>query len=203
LSQPAPTPAPRLDRRLRWILAGVAAAIVALTAVVIFRSSGDDTSTGTTRVGGEPGQTFNYTILDSSMAPTIPSGSDVSATTLSDTGKRQLRRGDIVVLQPSDLWKARGAKGTFAVARVVGLPGDILTFTQGRVLIDGDLLDEPYTHGVPTAGPNADIDADGDGTIVVPVGELFLLGDNRRGSLDSRALGPLPIERVVARVLQE
>ena len=91
-------------------------------------------------------------------------------------------RGEIVVLrrpQPDPLIK-----------RVVGLPGDMVAIENDRVYVDGQALDEPYldemTRGV--MSPQ-----------IVPEGHVFVLGDNRDSSNDSRAFGMVPFEDIVGR----
>ncbi len=95
---------------------------------------------------------------------------------------RPPRRGEIVVLrrrQPDPLIK-----------RVVGLPGEMVAIENGRVYIDGQPLDEPYlnemTRGV--LSPQ-----------IVPEGHVFVLGDNRDSSNDSRAFGMVSVEDIVGR----
>ena len=94
-------------------------------------------------------------------------------------------RGDIVVFpvegEPLPLIK-----------RVIGLPGDTVQVHDGRVLVNGFALNEPYVSG-PTAGNTP--------AVHVPEGTVFVLGDNRApgGSLDSRRLGPVPLTKLVGR----
>ena len=93
------------------------------------------------------------------------------------------QRGDIVVV---DL----PAGGTALIKRVVGLPGDVVRVRGGHTWITGRLLEEPWVtnFGGLDYGP----------TRVSP-GYLFILGDNRAQSLDSRAIGPVPAEKVRGR----
>ena len=92
------------------------------------------------------------------------------------------RRGDIVVLPDP-------TGGLIPlIKRVVGLPGERVTITNGRVYIDGVLLDEPYL----TQGTQ------GDGrSWLVPPMQVFVLGDNRGNSKDSRYFGPVPLESLL------
>jgi signal peptidase I len=92
-------------------------------------------------------------------------------------------RGDIVVVEPP-------AGGAALIKRVVGLPGDVVRVTRGHTWINGRLLDEPWVayFGGRDHGPAR-----------VPEGYLFIMGDNRVQSLDSRAIGPVPMQKVRGR----
>ena len=77
------------------------------------------------------------------------------------------------------------------VKRVIGLPGDEVVLEDGQVRVNGVALDEPY----------AQLDQD-DGSWTVPEGELFVLGDNRANSADSRSsLGFVELDNVVGRAV--
>lgn len=81
-------------------------------------------------------------------------------------------RGDIIVFQaPSE------PEGVYYVKRVVGLPGEHVLIEDGAVYIEGEKLDEPYLNGLATEGYV---------NTVVPAESLFVLGDNRTVSHDSR-----------------
>ena len=94
------------------------------------------------------------------------------------------RRGDVVVLRMPE----RGPE--LLIKRVIALPGETIEVRGGEVFINGEALVEPYlsheTGG--TYGP-----------LQVPAGQVFVMGDNRGASNDSRVFGPVPMERVVGR----
>jgi signal peptidase I len=127
---------------------------------------------------------------------------------------REVTRGDIVVFHfPQDTER-------FLVKRVVGIPGDRLRIDDGRVMVNGLILDEPYAAFEPAASnpfrdnfpakvytdPAVDPawwrqmqSLTHDGELVVPAGEYFVLGDNRNHSNDSRLWGFVPRAEIVAR----
>ena len=77
------------------------------------------------------------------------------------------------------------------VKRVIGLPGDEILIEDGRVLVNGVVLDEPYV----VFDDRSDF-----GPVTVPDGHLFFLGDNRPNSSDSRrSLGFVPMDQVIGR----
>jgi len=94
------------------------------------------------------------------------------------------RRGDIVVLKVSQ------AGSGLLIKRVIGLPGEKVETKGGKVYINEQPLEEPYI----SPQPQRDM-----GAIVVPPGHVFVLGDNRGFSNDSRSFGPVPLENIVGR----
>ncbi|MFE7589890.1 signal peptidase I [Kitasatospora sp. NPDC057512] len=131
-----------------------------------------------------------YKIPTASMHPTLRVGDTVLARTV---GGGDIGRGDVVVFR-DQAWG-----GELMVKRVVAVGGDTVA-TSGadhRLTVNGQPVDEPY---LATQG--------GQGqpfSVTVPQGRLFLLGDNRVGSLDSRTHlevdgGTVPAEAVEARV---
>ena len=96
---------------------------------------------------------------------------------------RQPERGEIVVLEVED-------SAIPYIKRVIGLPGETLEIRDNRVLIDGEVLSEPYL---------ADVMQQNYGPIHIPEGHVFVMGDNRSYSRDSRVIGPIPIENVTSR----
>lgn len=104
----------------------------------------------------------------------------------------EIKRGDVVVfrypLNPNKDF----------VKRVVGLPGERVEIKEGLVLINGRPLGEAY----PTKLPGGDRACSSNyGPQVVPGANLFVLGDNRCNSEDSRFFGFVPIKNVVGRAI--
>lgn len=80
------------------------------------------------------------------------------------------------------------------VKRVIGLPGDTLEFKNGHVWRNGKELEETYTKE-PTMNYSQTA------PVVVPEGHVFVMGDNRNHSSDSRFIGPVPIVNVIGKVV--
>jgi signal peptidase I len=85
-----------------------------------------------------------------------------------------------------------GKLETAFVKRLIGLPGDKISVTQGAVTRNGKELDEPYASSCESDG--CDIKP-----FTVPAGHYFMMGDNRGDSDDSRYWGPLPTDYVIGR----
>jgi signal peptidase I len=152
----------------------------------------------------------------------IPSGSMIPQLEINDRvvvsriayHLHPLHRGDIVVFksppgvesppaQPSNpvaraFHDAGVALGfaqdqTVLIKRVIGLPGDRISASGGHVYVDGELLVEPYLHpGVYTSSF---------GPVMVPPGHVWVMGDNRGNSLDSRVFGAVPERSIVGRAV--
>ncbi|MEV6199427.1 signal peptidase I [Streptomyces sp. NPDC051771] len=137
-----------------------------------------------------------YSVPTGSMAPTLETGAKVLAERVDGA---EVRRGDVVVFE-DPLWG-----GATMVKRVVGVGGDTVACcgTDGRLTVNGTPIDEPYL-GAQSGGPGGVVPEEFSAT--VPEGSLFLLGDDRTISLDSRshlddaAQGSVPRSAVVARV---
>lgn len=124
------------------------------------------------------------------------------------------RRGDIVVFDapPADQASASGGGNrlvgaarslgealgivqarTELIKRVIAVPGDVVSARGGRVYVDGAYLYEPYLPvGVETSSF---------GPVTVGAGQLWVMGDNRGDSNDSRVFGAVPISNVVGRAI--
>ncbi|MGN9761341.1 signal peptidase I [Streptomyces sp. SD31] len=115
-----------------------------------------------------------YTVPTSSMAPTIGAGDRVLAQRI-DGG--EVRRGDVVVFTDKT-WVSNAP----VVKRVVAVGGDtVACCTDGKLTVNGKQIDEPYL------AKDSLAEIQNFPTVTVPKGRLFLLGDERSGSLDSTA----------------
>jgi signal peptidase I len=100
-------------------------------------------------------------------------------------------RGDIVVFTPPN---ENAPNATPFIKRVIGLPGDRVELRDGVVFVNGTKLDEPYIYD------HQSTEATGDRTsFTVPANTLFVMGDHRANSTDSRVFGPIPIASVIGR----
>lgn len=100
-------------------------------------------------------------------------------------------RGDVVVLH-----EINGASERDLIKRVIALPGEEIEMVNCVVRIDGMILQEPYLDPTIVSPGRCGSDV---APTVVPDEHVFVMGDNRPGSHDSRALGPVPFEDLVGR----
>jgi signal peptidase I len=105
-------------------------------------------------------------------------------------------RGQVVVFQPPPTWTNR--KDPF-IKRVIGVGGDTVDVRDnGSVAVNGVVLDEPYLFRN-DAGLVEPTEAGDQTRWVVPEGELFVMGDHRQMSEDSRVFGAIPVSSVIGR----
>jgi signal peptidase I len=125
-----------------------------------------------------------YRVESDSMARTIESGSTVYVSRIA------LLAGE---LRPGELIAFDGPRGAM-VKRIVGVGGDSVSIVDAVLYVDGEPVDEPYTD------PRS-LDGVFFGPVHVPEGHVFVMGDNRFRSIDSRAFGSVPLSDVRGRVL--
>ncbi len=203
------------------LLLAVSGALFARAAVALFRRRG-----GSMRGGDWAGAAFIALVFAAccsfrplavpagSMANTLRAGDHVLVEVVSPALGRTPRRGDVIVFRyPPD------PKQTF-VKRVVGVPGDRIRMRDKQLIRNGAPVTEPwavhltdytdpYRDNFPAA-PNVHLSSAAEamlarnvreGEVVVPEGQLFVLGDNRDSSLDSRYFGFVPKGNVTGRPL--
>jgi signal peptidase I len=153
-----------------------------------------------------------FYIPSESMVPTLEVGDRVFVNKfLFDGG--DIHRGDVVVFENPNSGELpdRGIVDGFLhwlgegiglaqpvnedyIKRVIALPGETIEIHDHTVYIDGQALDEPYLTAAARRA-NADF-----GPETVPAGSLFVMGDNRGNSADSRfGLGTVPIDKVIGK----
>ena len=120
---------------------------------------------------------FGYTI-GSSMYPNI-----YNAVCMIEKVKPEtLKRGDIVSFKTPD------NDTDVAIKRIIGLPGETIEIKNGKVYINGKVLNEPYLKNQKTEWFYK-------GEMYIPKGTYFVMGDNRSNSYDSRNYGPVRLDK--------
>ena len=157
-----------------------------------------------------------------SMFPTLKPNERLILNRIIRTTNGEYERGDIITFESPSLVQPTVAdtanpvakyenepEGVFAkfsyyvleagkdsfIKRVIGLPGEHVKIENNKVYINGKMLDEPYlSEDVLTTKYGVYYD------LVVPEGTLFVMGDNRPQSTDSRSFGCVPIEKIESKV---
>ena len=128
------------------------------------------------------------TVRNDSMTPTLHPGNTVVFDRWTAPA-----RGDVVLFVDREGWS--GTAGTLLVKRVVGVGGDVVVCCEagsGRLVVNGEPLDEPYAG---EARPGGDIPF----RVTVPEGTVWVMGDNRAASADSRLSIAAPDHGAVSR----
>lgn len=136
-----------------------------------------------------------YEVSSGSMEPAIMKDEAVQADMLAYRGSRP-GRGDVVVYGP---------EGGILVKRVIAVEGDTIEGRAAQVFLNGKQLQESYIeHPFESVGVTNPDYLDNFGPVVVPPGKVFLMGDNRDLSNDSRQpeVGPIPVAAIRGKVLQ-
>lgn len=132
----------------------------------------------------------HFVVDGTSMATTLDSGDRVFVNKLSYR-LHDPNRGDVVVLH-----QISGSSERDLIKRVIGLPGEVVQVVSCEVRIDGRMLLEPYLDPAVVTPGNCGGDTE---PTRVPPDHVFVMGDNRSGSQDSRALGPISEDELVGR----
>lgn len=129
-------------------------------------------------------------VKETSMEPTVRADDYVIMSKQSYTfGK--IERGDIVVFK-SDL-KLDETHNKLLIKRVIGIPGDIITISDGNVYLNGNLVNEPYIAPGGTVGEIYNL--------TVPKRQAFVMGDHRSVSIDSRKFGCIKQKDIVGQAV--
>lgn len=98
----------------------------------------------------------------------------------------EIERGDVIV------FPAPPNPNEDYIKRVIGLPGDEILIVNGDVFVNNLKLEEPYINAPPINNLRS---------TTVPEGNVFVMGDNRNVSSDSRSWGPLPVEDIIGKAV--
>ena len=137
----------------------------------------------------------NYIVYGQSMMPTINDRERVIINKIGyDIGEPD--RFDMIVFHATET--------TDYIKRVIGLPGDTIEVQGDQLYINGEVVEEFFLNGVLDEHRNYPYTMDFTleqltGERYVPEDHLFVLGDNRRNSIDSRQIGFVPIDKVVGK----
>ncbi len=142
-----------------------------------------------------------FYIPSESMKPTLEINDRVLVNKLS-YHLHDINRGDIVVFEKPDGDVNDNIKDL--IKRVIALPGETVVFDQNKVYIDGKQLDEPYLPAgtITQQGPGLasyPYKCTVDDPCKIPADTVWVMGDNRTNSKDSRYLGPIPQDKIVGR----
>ncbi|WP_071459103.1 signal peptidase I [Bacillus massilinigeriensis] len=138
----------------------------------------------------------NYVVEGESMLPTLQEGNKLVVNKIGyDIG--DVKRFDVIVFHANE-------KEDY-VKRVIGLPGDKIEYREDRLFINGKVVEEPFLEKYQEQIQGHYFTGDFTlkevaGKETVPDGKLFVLGDNRLGSWDSRYFGFISIDQVVGKV---
>ena len=132
----------------------------------------------------------HFVVEGSSMYSTLETGDRVFVNKVSYR-LHDPNRGDVVVLH-----EIRGTTERDLIKRVIAVGGEEVEMRSCEVRIGGQLLIEPYLDPTVVTPGNCGGDF---GPILVPEGTVFVMGDNRAGSQDSRTLGPVLLDDIVGR----
>jgi signal peptidase I len=125
-----------------------------------------------------------FVIPTGSMIPTIEIGDRVLAEKLTYRFSGEPERGDVVVFDDP------GTARPQLIKRVIAVGGEIVDIRDGVVYVNDEPLDEPYTHDRRSDPGTVEL------PFAVPEDHVWLMGDNRPNSGDSRFFGPRPLESV-------
>ena len=144
----------------------------------------------------------SYEVFGPSMQPTLEQGDRLIVlkaprTWAKITGKQFMpKRGQIVVFDKPDLLIG-GEHGKQLIKRVIGLPGDRVVVAGGKITVYNNDHPEGYDVDKDTDYGDKIPETEGNDDRIIPEGEVYVSGDNRQNSLDSRSFGPIKTSYIV------
>jgi signal peptidase I len=174
------------ESSVRWIAELVGVVVVAILVALLLRTF----------------VVATYSIPSGSMEPTLKIGDRIVVDKLS-YHLHGVDRGNIVVFSTPPTENCAGPPVSNLVKRVIGLPGETISLKAGNVYINGHLLSEPFlpaslrddTYPGPSTATYALHEA-----YRIPAGDVYVMGDNRPESCDSRYWGPIRESTIVGKV---
>ena len=137
-----------------------------------------------------------YQVQQQSMERTLEPGQYVLVDKLTPHWD-DFSRGDIVVFNPPPSWTP---EKTPFIKRVIGVAGDTVEVKDdGFVYVNGTALPEDYTYKNDEGVTEPTDVNSGQARWVIPAGQLFVMGDHRQRSADSRVFGPIAVDNVIGR----
>lgn len=127
------------------------------------------------------------------MLPAYENGDQVLVSRLAFAGKKGPQQGDVILMK-NKIYAVSG-ENTVMLKRVIGVEGDRILITEGQVYVNNQKLDEEYVF---TQGISGDMEE-----IQIPAGKIFVMGDNRAASTDSRheSVGLVDEEDLLGKVI--
>jgi signal peptidase I len=170
----------------RWLLEMAVVVVVAVVIALVLRTF----------------VVATYSIPSGSMEPTLQIGDRILVNKLS-YDLHGVQRANIVVFSTPRDEHCAGPPVSNLVKRVIGLPGETISLSGGQVVIDGKVLPEPWlpasvqkeNYPGPSSQPYAL-----NHPYKIPAGDVFVMGDNRPESCDSRYWGPIAESSIVGKV---
>jgi signal peptidase I len=110
------------------------------------------------------------------------------------------KRGDVIVFIKKGLYESGGNREKQLIKRVIGLPGERVTIKDGKVTVYNSEFPGGFNPDKTLSYGKAITLTEGNVDVTVGAGEVFVCGDNRSNSLDSRYFGPVPVQDIVGKL---
>jgi len=173
---------------------------LAIVGAMVWPAPGSDRPEQTSASAVNEAPLTTYTMAGISMEPTFVHEEDVSVRLGGVAG-----RGDIALIRLDDQSQVSG--GTLTIKRIIAVGPDLVEIIDGEVWVNGMPLVEPYVAAPQSTAlrtrpmPGCEGESTERSCLLTP-GTVFILGDNRRGSVDSRVFGPLRDSEIIGVVVE-